>query len=187
MRVVTIDGLEIAKAVIKVVRQYIGRKISIKTVRWALHCVDLKIQAKKKKPLLSTKNIKARLEFAKSHHYWTIEDWKWVIFIDEIKINCFCAEGHSWCLTSPSIRSNSRTVKLTIKHGGGSMMVWGCLTAIEPSLICNIDGRMNQFVYCDILESKLLSTFTKFGLNPTRITFQHDNDSKHIAKTVKEC
>ena len=80
-------------------------------------------------------------------------------------------------------------MKLTIKHGGGSLMVWKCLTAIGAHLICKIDGRMNQFVYCEILEFKLLDlnpTFAKFGFNPRRVIFQHDNDPKHTVKTVKE-
>ena len=52
-------------------------------------------------------------------------------------------------------------MKLTIKYGNGLAMIWRCLIAIELGLICKIDGRMNQFVYHEILESILLSIFAK--------------------------
>ena len=155
-------------------------------MKQALHGVGLKAQVKKRKPLLLTKNINACLEFLKSHHHWTIEDWKWVIFLDETKINSFCLDRCSWCWASPSTNLNLQMMKLTIKHGEGSVMVWRCLTIIGSGLICKIDGRMNQFVYCEILESKLLGFYTKFDLNSARIIFQHNNDSKHTTKTIKE-
>ena len=107
-------------------------------------------------------------------------------FLDETKFNCFCSHGCSLCWASPFTSLNLQMVKLIIKHGGGSMMVWGCLIAIGPSLICKIYDRKNQFVYCEILESKMLGIFAKLSLNPTRIIFQYDNDPKHIAKIVKE-
>jgi len=35
---------------------------------------------KKEKPLLSHKNIKAHVDFAKPHMNWTLVDWKQVVF-----------------------------------------------------------------------------------------------------------
>jgi len=34
-------------------------------------------------PLLSTRNWKKRLQFARAHQNWTIEDWKNVAWSDE--------------------------------------------------------------------------------------------------------
>jgi len=44
---------------------------------------------KKKKPLLSARHRKARLAFAQKYREWTVEDWKRVIWSDEMKINRF--------------------------------------------------------------------------------------------------
>jgi transposase len=74
-----------------------GVQVSANTVRRALCRHGLRAQVKKKKPQLSRKNIKDRLEFAIAHQHWTINDWSRVIFSDESKINRFCSDGMSWC------------------------------------------------------------------------------------------
>ena len=51
---------------------------------------------KEKRPRLSAKNIKERLEFAKQYKDWTVEDWKHIIQSDETKINRFYSDGYSW-------------------------------------------------------------------------------------------
>ena len=41
---------------------------------------------KKKRPLLTKKHRRERLDFALSHKDWTIDDWKRVFWSDETKI-----------------------------------------------------------------------------------------------------
>ncbi len=84
-------------------------KVSRKTAARALNKAGLKAGEKKKKPGLSQKNIKARLEFAKKYQDWTVNDWNRVIFSDESKINRFNSHGRSWgCMTETSLfRSNT--------------------------------------------------------------------------------
>jgi hypothetical protein len=36
-----------------------------------------------------------------------------------------------------------RTMLKTIKHGRGSIMVWRSVTAMEPGLICQVQGKMD--------------------------------------------
>ena len=71
--------------------------MSANTVRCALCRHGLSTQMKEKKPQLSRKNIKDRLEFSMAHQHWTIDDWSRVIFSNESKINRFCSDGMSWC------------------------------------------------------------------------------------------
>ena len=75
--------------------------MSTNTIRHALRRHGLSTQVKEKKPQLSRKNIKDRLEFAMAHQHWTIDDWSQVIFSDESKINHFCSNGMSYvgCVT----------------------------------------------------------------------------------------
>lgn len=44
---------------------------------------------------------------------------------------------------------------------------------------------MNQYIYCEMLEANLYGTFSKYGINATKVTFRHDNDPKHTTKTMK--
>lgn len=79
-------------------------------------------------------------------------------------------------------------VRPTVKHCRGLVMVWGSMTTIGTGLICRIYGRMIQFAYHEVLDSKLYGIFRKLGFNPTRVVtlFQHDNDPKHIAKSLRQ-
>ena len=80
--------------------------------------------------------------------------------------------------------SNQRTV-LTVKFGGGSIMIWGCFSAIGTSNISVIDGRMNAAVYKNILEVNLMISVEDLEL-PSDWIFLQDNNPKDTAKCTKK-
>jgi transposase len=45
---------------------------------------------------------------------------------------------------------------------------------------------MDQHLYKEILAGELLQTVRWYGMNPERVIFQQDNDSKHRARSVQE-
>jgi hypothetical protein len=53
-------------------------------------------RGEKKKPLLSAHHQKQCLDFALKYKEWTMEDWKRVVYSDEIKINRFESDGRKW-------------------------------------------------------------------------------------------
>ena len=106
--------------------------VSDNTVPRALNKAGLNSSVKKSKPLLSQKNIKKRLAFAKRHQHWTIAVWEQVIWSDEIKINRFCSDGRSWFWARDVNNKQPHMIKQTVKHGGGSLMIWGCMTIHGP-------------------------------------------------------
>src|SRR3984957_824308 len=53
------------------------------------------------------------------------------------------------------------------------------------SVACKIDGRMDEDLYCQILEDELQDSLVHYGKTPDDILFQQDNDPKHICKKVK--
>ena len=140
---------------------------------------------KEKKPLLSQKNIKARLDFARSHEHWTKDDWERVIFSDETKINRFNSDGRTWFWSRDPNTLDERSVQQTVKHGGGGIMMWGCMCSEGVGFACKIDNIMDQYLYKEILEDELLETIEYYELDSKKIFFQHDNDPKHTAKSVK--
>ena len=68
-------------------------EVSYTTVIRVLKSMGFVARIKKKKPLLSKKHMAARYKWAKKHQYWTIDDWKRVIFSDETKINIWGSDG----------------------------------------------------------------------------------------------
>jgi hypothetical protein len=70
----------------------------------------------------------------------------------------------------------------TKKFGGGSLMVWGCMTWDGPGFLCKIDGKMDADLYVSILDDDLLNTLEYCNLSPQDIVFQQDNDPKHTSK-----
>ncbi len=73
----------------------------------------------------------------------------------------------------------------TVKHGGGSIMLWGCFSAAGTGRLVAIEGKMNAAKYRVILDENLLQSAQDLRLG-RRFTFQQDNDPKHTAKITKE-
>jgi hypothetical protein len=75
-----------------------------------------------------------------------------------------------------------RLVKPTVKFGGGSLMMWGCMLWEGVGYACKIDGRMDGELYTKILEDELQESLTYYDKDPPDIIFQQDNDPKHKSK-----
>ena len=79
---------------------------------------------------------------------------------------------------------------MTVKGGGGSVMLWSAITYAGVGWICKIEGTINWYLYKQIFEEDLELTINltlnKLGLRRDQIIFQHDNDPKHTSNLVKE-
>ncbi len=58
----------------------------------------------------------------------------------------------------------------TVKHGGGSVLMWGCMSAAGVGELHFIDGIMNSQMYCSILKEKMLPSLCALGRHAL---FQH--------------
>ncbi|KAF8310339.1 uncharacterized protein EI90DRAFT_2819531, partial [Cantharellus anzutake] len=64
-----------------------------------------------------------------------------------------------------------RLVQGTKKFGGGSIMVWGCMTWDGVGMACKIDGKMDGDLYCQILDEELQETISHHHKNPAHVLF----------------
>src|SRR5215831_17996243 len=114
-----------------------------------------------------------------------MEDWKQVIWSDETKIKRFGSDGRKWAWKKQGEGLSQRLVEGTVKFGGGSLMMWGCMLWDGPRYATRIEGKMNAELYTNILDDELGQTLEWYGLEKENIIFQQDNDLKHTSKRAK--
>ena len=78
-----------------------------------------------------------------------------------------------------------RCIQTTLKHGGGGMMKWGCMTSKGVGLLKKVDGRLNGGSYVNILENNLIPSIHLHSLTGISI-FQQDNSPCHQGRVAKE-
>ena len=71
-----------------------------------------------------------------------------------------------------------------MKHGGGTVNVWGCFAWNGVGNLVFIEGNMTGEMYKDILAQNLFQSSKKLRLGSSMV-FQHDNDPKHTSRVVK--
>ncbi|GFX81743.1 transposable element Tcb2 transposase [Trichonephila clavipes] len=106
-------------------------------------------------------------------------------FSDESKFNIHGSDGHQKVRRKANAALQPKNMRGTVKHSGGSIMVWGCMTATGVENLVIIDGIMNQYSYLNILKNTLSQSASKLGFDGSFI-FQQDNDPKHTARVVRE-
>jgi len=92
----------------KHINSIILHSVSPQTVRRVLKKHSFKAVTKKKRPLLTAVHRKKCLEFALKYQNWTVENWKWVIWPDETKINRIGSDGKQWTWKQAGELANSQ-------------------------------------------------------------------------------
>jgi hypothetical protein len=99
----------------------------------------------------------------------------------------FKSDGRQYAWFKPGHAYDDRCVKKTVKHGGGNIMVWGCITAKGMGRIHRIEGIMCGPDYVEILDKQLLGSLKDLGIRRTgnsSAIFQQDNDPKHTSRVA---
>lgn len=156
--------------------------VSVRTVRRRLAESGLNGRIACKKPFISKANMVKRKKFAQEHLSWSKDDWAKVLWSDESKFNLCNSDGIRYVRRPVNTRFDPKYTIGTVKHGGGNIMCWGCFSLSGLGPLHRIDGKMDQVVYREILENVMLPHAR--AMNRGWI-FQHDNDPKHTAKSVK--
>ncbi|GFV63627.1 transposable element Tcb2 transposase [Trichonephila clavipes] len=120
----------------------------------------------------------------KTHQLKTDNFWTKVIFSDESKFNICGSDGRRTVWRKSNTTLDPKNLRPTVKHGGGSVMVWGCMASNEVGNLVFIDSIMDHKLYIDILNNNLKESAKKLGLDGN-FNLQQDNDPKHTARNVK--
>lgn len=162
-----------------------GKSVCAETVRKVIRNAGYNGRVARRKPFISEQNRVKRLEFASEYLKKPVEFWKSVLFSDESKFNLFSSDGRRMVWRKPNTELETKHLIPTVKHGGGNVLVWGCMSYKGVGNLHFIDNIMDAKAYVKILQSNLTDSVEKMGMNNGFI-FQQDNDPKHTARIVKE-
>lgn len=170
----------------KHIKSSLNLNVSTSTVRRRLIEANLHARSPRKVPLLTKRHIKQRLIFAKEHADWPLEKWRNILWSDESKVVLFGCKGRREYVRRPAGAAfmPQYTIK-TVKHGGLSLMVWGCFSYNGVGPIIEIVGIMNKEYYLKKVLQEVMYPYASDTM-PLRWVFQQDNDPKHTSKVVKE-
>jgi len=103
-----------------------GESSTNATITAALHQSGLYGRVAQRKPLLSARHMKPRIEFAKKHMKDSQTMRNKIIWSDEIKIELVGINSKRFVWIKPGTAPHLPNTIPTVKHGGSSIMQWGC-------------------------------------------------------------
>lgn len=162
-----------------------GIKASPRTVRSRLFEANYQYKSAVRKPRLTKKHKKARLDFCKRFESLPVEVWRKVIFSDEMNIEVDNRKGPVKIRRLPSEKYHPSCIVERTRQGSGSIGIWACMTPNNLGIVHTFDGRLNQHRYKEILENCLIPTIES-KCDPDDVVFQQDNAPCHRAKSVQE-
>ena len=107
-------------------------------------------------------------------------DYSYVVFSDESRTNLFGSYGWQYYWRRSGEHLLDWHVQPIVKF-----LWFEHARAMEGvGNLCLIEGKMNKYVYCEVLEMELMNTIHMNDLGEEDVIFQHDNDPKHTFKYV---
>ena len=162
-----------------------GTSVSRSTVTNILHKANLRGCRPRKAPLLRSMHLKARLKFADDYSAKETSYWNSVLWSDETKLELFSHSSSQYVWRKKNEAFKAKNTIPTVKHGGGSLMFWGCFSAKSVGALVCVNGIVKKEDYRDILEVNLKQSARNLGMG-RRWIFQPDNDPKHTSKLVSK-
>lgn len=159
--------------------------VHARTVQHTLHKSGIVARKKVKKTRVQGYHKKSQL-VCKKDEEWTIEDWRWVIWSDEMKVNRLGSDGRKWVWMKKGKRGLAdQEFEENVKIGGGNPVIWGCFIPNSFGYVTRIDGGLNAKLYVGILQDRLLHTLEYYGYEKDDIVFQQNNDPKHMPRWLR--
>ena len=143
-----------------------GQPVNAQTIRSTLHQNGVHDCHPGRKHLLKKIHKKARKQFGEDMSTKHMYYWNHVLWSDVMKINLFGSDGFKHMWRRPGEEYKDNCFLPTVKHGGGNVMVWGCMSAAGVEELHFIEGNINSNMYCEILTQSIIPP------------------SKHISKTT---
>lgn len=157
--------------------------VSERTVRRTLRRIGYGSRRPVRKPLLSALNKRRRLQFAKEHKHWTVDDWKRVMWSDESRFQMHRADGRMRIWRKQHESMDPNCIATTLQAGGGNVMVWGMFSWYCMGPLIPVPQRLNAQGYLSIIADQV-HPFMSMVYSGGDGYFQQDNAPCHKAGIV---
>ena len=135
--------------------------ITPQTIRNRMHEIGYRGCIARRKPFVKKSNRYKRVLWAREHLSKPKEFWHSVLWSDESKFNIFGSDGRQVVWRQPHEAMKRGCLKATVKHEGGSIMIWGCMSANGLGNLVRIEGTMYKEQYERILTENVKQSAKK--------------------------
>lgn len=183
-RVLSEPGID-AVTLSKEISGELERNVTAREIRLTLQRNGFHGRKPIRKPRLNKIQRKRRLTFAREMAGKTQSFWRKVIFSDEAPFQIFPTFSGQWTWRRPHEKYQARNLTPTVKHGGGSLQIWGCMTYHGIGWMCKLPQGLDSETYLEILEDELQSTIHAYFPRGKSFVFQQDGASVHKSRVVQ--
>ena len=161
-----------------------NRRVSTRTVRNRLKSAGLKSRRVIKRPLLVDRYQRSRLAFCLARCGWNLRTWRKIHWSDESRFLLHVADGRMRVWRHKDTAYTPRNIQPTVPNGGGSVMVWGCISHDCKLELVTIQGNLTRYQYIrDVLQPVVVHHFDNHPL-VTRPVYMDDNARPHRSRAV---
>ena len=118
-------------------------QLSARTIRRRLFDAEYRSYTDKRKPIRNVSQTKVHLQFANDYIPWLPYDWKRIIWTDEAHFELFNRKNRTLIRRFRSESEKPFSFVPRMQKGGGSIILWGCMTSEEIDDLVFYNGRVN--------------------------------------------
>jgi transposase len=161
-----------------------NRLLSTITVRNRLKSAGLKSKIVIKHPLSADRHRRTHLAWCLARRGWNLKTWRKIRWSDEGRFLLHVTDGRMRAWRHKTTAYTPRNIQPTVPYGGGSVMVWGCISHDCKLDLVTIQGNLTGDQYIrDVLQPVVVPHFDNHPL-ATRHVYMDDNARPHRSRAV---
>ena len=163
-----------------------NRRLSTQTIRNRLKRAGLRSRRPIKRPFLTNEHKRLRLAWCRHRQNWNLRSWRKVHWSDESRFLLHVVDGRTRVWRRSNTAYAQKNILPTVACGGGSVMVWGCMSYDCKLDLLTIRGNLNGVRYMqEVLNPVLVPHFDNHPL-ASRPIFMDDNARPHRSRLVTD-